>query len=135
MLVQEPRRAVRVVMRLGQPQVQPLDERGIAEGLGVLAQVVGDDGQHVEPLVELEAEGLVVDATVHDRDDVVGGGHAPRIAVVAAQAGAAANPQQAEALDELEARGVELAADAVALERRIDDRLGPVERARPRARS
>ena len=49
--------------------------------------------------------------------------------VVGAQAGAAANPEQAETLDELAPRGVELPADAMALERRVDEHLGPIQRA------
>jgi hypothetical protein len=45
--------------------------------------------------------------------------------VVAPQAGAATDTRETETLDEPAACGIELAADAVALQRRIDDRLRP----------
>jgi hypothetical protein len=120
--MREPRRSICHVMWLDQPGVHPLDDGGIAEGLRIVAQVVGHDRQHVKPFVELEAEGLVVDLTVHHLDDVVPRGYLAGVAVVAAQARAAADARKPEPFDELSARLVELAADAMALERRIDER-------------
>src|SRR5262249_55494928 len=55
--VQEPRRPIRDVVRLEDLLVEPLDEGGIAERLGILAEVVWHHRQHVEALVELEAQG------------------------------------------------------------------------------
>ncbi len=78
----------RVVRRGGDRGIEPLDHRGIAEAVRIVAQLVACEADDVESLLDLEAERRVRRFTRHDALRVSLRQHFSRDPVIAVQASA-----------------------------------------------
>ena len=109
-------------------RIQPLNYSGIAQALGIVGEIVRDDGDHVEALLELKAQRGVVLLSFDDRNHVVLRLQPACAMTIPAQSRTGADAQQLMRLGQAPARGVDFVADAMMLQRGIDNDLRPVQR-------
>src|SRR5690606_25131505 len=96
----------RIIIGTGDFHVDPFDQGSIPQASGIDVEIIFDYRKDLEPLVQLEREGRVVEFAFDDLLDVGFGCHVVRIKVVAGEPRAGTNSKQAEPPDEVAPRRI-----------------------------